>query len=431
MGRGKIPAAATLTRPRILAHSGGDYLSDVPNPFRALRIRNYRLWASGALISNIGTWMQRIAQDWIVLTDLTNHNATAVGIVMSLQFGPQLLLLPVTGYAADHFDRRKLVIATQASAGLLALGLGILTITNVVTLWEVYGFAFLLGCVSAFDAPTRQAFVSELVGEADLANAVGLNSTSFNGARMIGPAIAGVLIGVVGAGWVFIINAASFVAVLISLAMIRTSELHLEHRARRRGGFADGFRYVGKRRDLQVVLLMLFLIGTFGLNFPIYISTMSVTVFHAGASEYGLLTSTMAVGSVIGALLSARRIRPDVPLLVMATGVFGVGCAIAAVMPDYRLFGLVLLGVGIFVQTFTTSSNSYVQLSTDPVMRGRVLAILMAIFAGGTPLGAPIVGLVADKFGPRWGLGVGSAAGVAATLVGLLYLSSIRSESTQ
>ena len=417
----------------------------MPNPFRALRIRNYRLWASGALISNIGTWMQRIAQDWIVLTELTNRNATAVGIVMSLQFGPQLVLLPVTGYAADHFDRRKLVIATQTAMGLLALGLGLLTITHLVTLWEVYAFALTLGCVSAFDAPTRQAFVSDLVGEADLANAVGLNSTSFNGARMIGPAIAGVLIGVIGAGWVFIVNAASFVAVLISLAMIRLdpavrhSEVLRHSRssgqappkdpglARR---FSSGFHYVGQHRDLQVVLTMLFLIGTFGLNFPIYISTMSVTVFKAGASEYGLLTSTMAIGSVIGALLSARRIRPDIQLLVMATAVFGVGCAIAALMPNYILFGLVLLGVGIFTQTFTTSANSYVQLSTDPAMRGRVIAIMMAIFAGGTPLGAPIVGWVADHYGPRWGLGVGSAAGVVATAIGLVYLGRNKSNSS-
>src|ERR1041385_130833 len=403
----------------------------MPSPFRALRIRNYRLWATGALISNVGTWMQRIAQDWIVLTELTAHNATAVGIVMSLQFGPQMLLLPITGWAADHFDRRKLVIATQTAMGLLALGLGVLTISHRVTLWQVYTFAGLLGCVSAFDAPTRQAFVSDLVGEADLANAVGLNSTSFNAARMIGPAIAGVLIGIVGAGWVFIINAVTYVAVLVSLAMIRLSG-HPEARPKglaRARRFSDGFRYVGQRRDLQVVLTMLFLIGTFGLNFPIYISTMSVTVFHAGASEYGPLTSTMAIGSVTGALLSARRIRPDIPLLVMATGVFGVGCAIAAVMPNYVLFGLVLLGVGIFTQTFTTSSNSYVQLSTDPAMRGRVLAILMAIFAGGTPLGAPIVGWVADRFGPRWSLGVGSAAGIVATLVGVWYLYSHRRET--
>src|SRR5271156_3590484 len=182
--------------------------------FRSLKVFNYRVWAGGAIVSNVGTWMQRTAQDWIVLTQLTHHNASAVGLVMALQFGPQLLLLPLTGFAADHFDRRKLLLATQGAMGALALGLGILTVTGLVQLWQVYVFAFLLGCVSAFDSPARQTFVSELVVEADLSNAVGLNSTSFNAARMIGPAVAGVLIAAVGSGWVFLINAASFAAVL-------------------------------------------------------------------------------------------------------------------------------------------------------------------------------------------------------------------------
>ncbi|XWK49886.1 MFS transporter [Tunturiibacter empetritectus] len=195
--------------------------SPMKGTFRSLNSFNYRVWTGGALISNVGTWMQRTAQDWIVLTQLTHHNATAVGVVMALQFGPQVLLLPLTGFAADHLDRRKLLIATQAAMGALALGLGILTVAGIIQLWHVYVFAFLLGCVTAFDSPTRQSFVSELVGEADLSNAVGLNSTSFNAARMIGPAIAGVLIAVVGSGWVFVINAASFVAVLCSLSLLR------------------------------------------------------------------------------------------------------------------------------------------------------------------------------------------------------------------
>jgi MFS family permease len=391
--------------------------------FRSLRNYNYRVWAAGAIVSNIGTWMQRIAQDWLVLTQLTSRNATAVGIVMSLQFGPQVLLLPITGHAADHYDRRKLLYATQASMGFLALGLGILTITGVVRLWEVYVFAGLLGCVSAFDAPARQAFVSDIVGEADLSNAVGLNSTSFNAARMIGPAIAGLMIARVGTGGVFIINAVSFIAVIASLTLLRVADLHRSAiKSVVKGRFADGFRYVGTRRDLQVVLLMLFIFGTFGLNFPIFISTMSVSVFHAGASEYGLLTSMMAIGSVIGALMSARRARPTIPLLVIGAAVFGVGCGIAAVMPDYRLFGIALVLIGAFAQTFTTSANSLVQITTIPEMRGRVLAILLAIFVGGTPIGAPIVGRVADIFGPRWALGVGTAAGLVAAVIGLYYL---------
>ena len=390
--------------------------------FRSLNSYNYRVWSIGALISNVGAWMQRVAQDWLVLTELTRNNATAVGIVVSLQFGPHLLLLPLTGYAADRFDRRKIVIATQTCLGLLALGLGLITVLGVVQLWHVYVFAGLLGCVSAFDAPARQTFVAQLAGEENLPNAVGLNSTSFNLARTLGPAAAGILIESVGTGWVFLINAASFVAVLVSLGMIRTEELHHDDRVRRvQGNLVDGFRYVWGRPDLKAVLFMLFLIGTFGLNFPIFISTMAVTVFHTGSGQYGLLTSLMAVGSVIGALLAARRVKPDVRILLTSSAIFGVGCAVAAVMPKYGLFGLVLVIVGVASQTFTTSTNSYVQLSTDPAMRGRVVAILLAIAVGGTPLGAPIVGWVADTFGPRWALGVGAAAGICAAMVAVSF----------
>ncbi len=395
--------------------------------FRSLHGFNYRVWAGGAIVSNIGTWMQRTAQDWLVLTQLTHNNATAVGIVMALQFGPLVLLLPWTGFAADHFDRRKLLIATQAVMGVLALGLGLLTVTGLVQLWHVYVFAFLLGCVAAFDVPARQTFVSELVVEADLSNAVALNSTSFNAAQMIGPAVAGILIAGVGTGWVFLINAASFAAVLGSLALLRVGELYPNIRApRKRGSLIEGFRYVWNRPDLKAVLFMLFLVGTFGLNFPIFISTMSATVFHAGAGEYGLLTSTMAIGSVAGALLAARREKPNLGLLCAGAAVFGIGLTLSAIMPNTWTFGLVLIVVGMAVQTFTTSTNSLVQLSTDPSMRGRVLAILIAIALGGTLIGAPIVGWVADAFGPRWALGVGAASGFAAALAGLRYLVKYR-----
>jgi MFS family permease len=399
----------------------------VSGTFRSLRTFNYRVWASGAIVSNVGTWMQRTAQDWLVLTELTHHNATSVGIVMSLQFGPQMLLLPLTGYAADHFDRRKLLFFTQAAMGTLALCLGLLTVTGLVQLWQVYVFAGLLGCVTAFDSPARQTFVSDLVGEADLSNAVALNSTSFNAARMIGPAVAGLLIASVGTGWVFLINALSFVAVLGSLRTLRLSELNLKLRATRsRGSFVEGFKYVWTRPDLKAALLMLFLIGTFGLNFPIFISTMSVTAFHAGASQYGVLSSTMAIGSVTGALLAARRARPRMAILLGAAAVFGVSCTVAALMPNYVLFGLALVVVGAATQTFNTSTNSLVQISTEPAMRGRVIAILLAISLGCTPLGAPVVGWVADRFGPRWALGVGAASGFAAAVVGLMYLVKYR-----
>jgi MFS family permease len=395
--------------------------------FQSLGSYNYRLWAGGALVSNVGTWMQRIGQDWLVLTVLTHHNATAVGMVMALQFGPPLLLLPLTGFAADHWDRRKLLLYTQAAAGLLALGLGLLTLSGAVQLWHVYGFALLLGCVTAFDAPARQTFVSDLVSDDDLANAVALNSASFNAARMLGPAVAGVLIAAVGEGWLFVINAGSYAAVLGSLWFLRRHELHTEARPERtRGSLLAGFRYVWQRPDLVAVLVMLFLLGTFGFNFAIFISTMSVKVFHGNASQYGLLTSAMAAGTMCGALFSARRPVPGMVLMAVSAASFGVSLAVAAVMPGPLLFAVVLFFVGLAALTFMTASNSMMQLTTERSMRGRVLALRIAVVMGGTPLGAPLVGWVVDRFGARWALGIGALSGIAAAAVGVAYLARHR-----
>lgn len=392
--------------------------------FRSLGSFNYRLWAAGALVSNVGTWMQRTAQDWIVLTQLTKHDATAVGIVMSLQFGPQFLLLPLTGYAADRFDRRRMLVFTQSAMGLLALGLGVLTLSGAVQLWHVYLFALLLGCVSAFDSPTRQSFVAELVGDAHLSNAVALNSTSFNAARMIGPAVAGLLIAAVGCGWVFLINALSFGAVLGALALLRPAQFHPRVASGGKGrGVTDGMRHVWNRPELRAVLLMFFLIGTFGINFPIYISAMSVSVFHVGAGEFGLLTSSMAVGSVTGALLAAGREKPRMALLLGAALAFGLALAVAAAMPSYRLFAIALFFVGLATQTFTTTAHSAAQLWSDPSLRGRVIALVLAVSAGSTPLGAPLIGLVADTLGPRWSLVAGASSGFLAAVVGVLALA--------
>jgi MFS family permease len=399
----------------------------VRSTFRSLAGYNYRLWAAGALVSNIGTWMQRTAQDWIVLTQLTHHDATAVGIVMSLQFGPQFLLLPLTGYLADGVDRRRLLFITQAVMALLALGLGVLTLLDTVQLWQVYLFAFLLGCASAFDAPTRQSFVAELVGDGQLSNAVALNSTSFNAARMIGPAVAGILIAIVGCGWVFMLNALSFVAVLGALALLRPAQFHprMAHGGGRRG-VADGMRHVWARPDLRAVLVMFFLIGTFGINFPIYISAMAVSVFHVGAGQFGLLSSAMAVGSVTGALLAAGREQPRMKLLLGAALAFGTFLLIAAAMPSYRLFALALFFVGLATQTFTTTAHSAAQLWSDPALRGRVIALVLAVSAGSTPLGAPLIGYVADTLGPRWSLAAGAASGFVAAIVGVYALSRRR-----
>ena len=395
--------------------------------FRSLTVFNYRIWAVGSLVSNVGTWMQRTAQDWLVLTGLTHHSGTAVGIVMGLQFGPQLLLLPWTGYAADRFDRRTLLIVTQTASGILALVLGLLAVTGLGQLWHVYVLAFLSGCVNAVDMPARQTFVSDLVADEHLSNAVALNSTSMNVAQMVGPAVAGLLIAAVGSGWAFLINAASFGAVLASLGFLRVKELHLSPRASQsRGNLVEGFRYVRSRPDLKAILWMLFLIGTFGLNFPIFISTMSVKVFHGGAGQYGLLTSVMAVGTLAGALLAASREKPRFGLLLVGASIIGIGFAFAAISPNAWLFGAALVTIGVSGLTFTTSTSSLMQLSTEPVMRGRVMALRLAIGVGATPIGAPIVGWIADAFGPRWALGVGAASGFMAAIVALAYLVKSR-----
>jgi MFS family permease len=391
--------------------------------FRALSSVNYRIWFAGSLVSNIGTWMQRTAQDWIVLTQLTDHNATAVGVVMALQFGPQLVLMPWSGLIADRFERRRLLIFTQTVMGMLALGLGIITVTGAVELWHVYLFALGLGVVGAIDAPARQTFVSDLVGEDKLSNAVALNSASFNGARLIGPAVAGLLTVLVGAGWVFMINAGTFAATVFAMTLLRVSQLKKQPRAsRERGQLVAGFRYVRRRPDIIVVLITVFLVGTFGFNFPIFTSTMATIEFHKGAGEFGLLSSIMAIGSVIGALLSARRSQPRLRLIILGAAAFGVTCTAAALMPTYVSFAVTLTFVGLSSLTLMTTANAYVQTTTEPAMRGRVMALYMAIFAGGTPLGAPLVGWVADQFGPRWAVGVAALSGLLAAAVLVFWL---------
>ncbi|MDR3482928.1 MAG: MFS transporter [Burkholderiaceae bacterium] len=392
------------------------------NTFRSLGTYNYRIWAAGALVSNVGTWMQRIAQDWLVLSELTKHSGTAVGVVMALQFGPPILLMSLAGWVVDHVDRRKLLIVTQSAMALTALGLGILDISGHVALWQVYVFAGTMGCIAAFDSPARQTFVAELVGDADLPNAVALNSTLFNSAQLIGPAVGGVLISIIGAGWVFILNSVSFVAVITSLMRMRVGEFHRTPRVVVPGGgvFA-GLAYIRQRPELIMALVMLFIVGTYGLNFPVFISTMSITTFHGGAHLYGILSSMMAVGSVLGALHVAGKTAPNLSFLTLSALGFGIVGTVAALMPAAALFGLFLVALGVTTQMFTTTANSLVQLSTDPSMRGRVMAIYMGIFLGCTPLGAPLVGWIADAYGPRWSLGVGAAAGFIAAGIGGIY----------
>jgi MFS family permease len=399
-------------------------MNPVTGTFRFLRSFNFRLWTAGALVSNIGTWIQRVAQDWLVLTQLTRHDASALGVVIGLQFAPQLLLLPWTGSAADRLNQRKLLMFTQATMGVLAVALGTMTIAGVIKLWQVYVFAFLSGCAAALDAPVRQTFVSEMVGDGDLPNAVALNSTSFTAAQMIGPAVAGLLIAKIGIGWAFLLNGLSFGAVLISMYFFRLSELHPSARAHRTtSGFRVGLCYVWRRRNLRATLIMLFLIGTFGFNFPIFISTMAVNVFHSDARGFGLLSSIMAIGTMSGALLAARQEKARFASLLAGAVVFGVGCTLAGLAPGYWWFAAALVIVGAAAMTFTNGTNSLMQLSTEAAMRGRVMALRVGIALGGMAFGAPIVGWVANHFGPRWSLGTAAVACFTAALVAVLHLA--------
>jgi MFS family permease len=390
--------------------------------FRSFAVANYRLWFAGALVSNVGTWMQRIAQDWLVLTELTDDDATAVGITMALQFGPQLLLLPLTGLAADRIDRRKLLMITQVSMATLGFGLAAITLTGVAALWMVYGLALALGVAAAFDAPVRQAFVSELVPTRYLSNAVALNSASFNAARLVGPAIAGLLVAAVGVGWVFLINAISFGAVLASLALLRTDQFtNFSRPPRSRGQFLGGLQYVRGRPDIVLVLTMIAILGTIGFNFPIFISAMARIQFHEGAGEFGVLSSVIAIGSVTGALMTARRERPRLRTITLSATGFGASLLAAALAPTTLTFGIALVLVGYSGLTMMTTANGYVQTTTEAGMRGRVMALYIAIFMGGTTFGAPLLGWVASTAGPRWSLGVGAASGFVAAAIAVVF----------
>lgn len=396
--------------------------------FRSLSVRNYRIWFGGALVSNIGAWMQATTQSWVVLTELTDNNAAAVGTTMALQFGPQLLLVPFSGAVADRFDRRKVLLVTQSLLMLLAAGLGLLLIAGTAELWHLYGFALALGIVNSFDTTSRQAFVSDLVGGDNLANAVALNSASFNSARLVGPAVAGVLIAVVGSGWVFVINAVSFLGVLGALLLIKTKHERPyvgERRESQAQQLMAGFRYVSRRHDLLIIFIIVFIVGAFSMNFPVISSTMAVE-FGRGASDYGLLSSVLAIGSLAGALLAARRTNARMRVVILSVGALGVVSLVAAVMPSFWAFAGVLVFFGFAVSTMLTTANGFVQTTTDPSVRGRVLALYFAVLVGGTPIGAPLVGAAADVLGPRSTLVISGAAGLVTFVIGLVWLFTER-----
>jgi MFS family permease len=395
--------------------------------FRSLRVRNYRLYAAGQLVSLTGTWMQRVAQDWLVL-ELTN-SGTALGIVTALQFLPSLLFGLWGGLLADRYDKRKLLLATQTGLALVALILGVLDVTGIVQYWQVLVLALALGLVSAIDSPVRQSFVVEMVGPDDLTNAVGLNSTIFNSARILGPAVAGVMITAIGTGWAFVANGISSIAVLTALALMRPAELRPSPAIDRiRGQLRAGLHYVRQRQDLLLTMVLVFVVGTFGLNFQITTALLAKQVFHRSATGYGLLSTALAVGACVGAVLATRRrTRPSLLFLLLAAMAFGLLEILAGSMPGFGATALMLVLVGLAMLTFTTAANSSVQLGVEATMRGRVMALYLMCFLGGTPIGAPIVGWVANTVGPRWGM-IGGGLVCMAMAVGMaLYLVRRRS----
>ncbi|MEO7260338.1 MAG: MFS transporter [Jatrophihabitantaceae bacterium] len=397
-----------------------------PSPLRSLGVRNYRLYFSGQLISLTGTWAQRVAQDWLVL-QLTD-SGIALGIVTALQFGPALLLSLYGGALADRGDKRKLLLGAQAGMGITALALGLLDVSGVVTLWHVLALAAVLGVISAIETPIRQSFVVEMVGPGDLPNAVALNSMNFNLARIIGPAIAGLVITAFGTGWAFLGNALSTVAVLGGLALMRSAELTPSEPVRRQPGqYRAAVRYVRTRSDLVLPMLLMFIVGTFGMNFQISIALVAKQLFHRGAASFGLLSTMLAIGATLGALASTtRRTRPTRLFLVGAAVAFSLTELLAGLMPSFELTALALIPAGFTMITLAQAANATVQLGVEPTMRGRVMGLYILCFMGGTPIGAPIVGWVAELFGPRWAMLGGGLICLVATLVVAGYLSRRR-----
>ena len=392
----------------------------LPPSLRALEVRNYRLFASGQLLSLTGRWMFATAQDWLVV-ELGGHGI-ALGLTTALQFLPTLLFGPWGGVLADRLDKRRVLLATQLGFGVLAAALSTLVLTGVATVGLVWGLALVYGCLVAIDTPTRQAFVPEMVGPGHLTNAVALNSVTFNSARIVGPALAGLLISVFDTGPVFAITAVSYAGVLSGLLRMRATELHPSPRlAKGRGQVREGIAYVRGRPDILLVMAMVAVVGVVGLNFAITLALMAKH-FHGGAQSYGLLSSTLAVGSLSGAILATRRARPRQRTLVLACIAFGVAETVAAFAPSALTLALLLIPVGFSVLTFTTTANTSIQLAAGPQMRGRVMALYLFVFLGTTPIGGPLVGLLCQSAGPRAGLALGGLGSLAAGLAAGVWL---------
>lgn len=392
--------------------------------FGSLRVRNFRLFASGQVVTNVGIWMQRIAQDWLVLV-LTDYDPVALGIAGTLQFAPTLLLSLWAGVLADRLDKRRLLMLVQTGAAACALVLGVLDMTGLVTLWHVYLLCVALGVFSAIDTPIRQSFVAELVGRENLANAVALNSSSFNLARIVGPAIAGVMIIWTGTGWVFLVNAVSMGAAIVGLQRMNPAELHrAEGVPRGPAQLREGLRYVRGHPEVLTLLVLVFCVSLFAINFYTVLPIVAANVFGRGAEGYGLLFTLLAIGTLAGSLLAARRGsrgNPGPRFLVGSAICFGVLEVVAGLMPNYLTYGLALIPVGVAMMTFMPTANSTVQLAVVPHMRGRVMGLYMLVFLGSNPIGAPLSGWVAAELGGRAPLVLGGAlAALSAVVCGLV-----------
>jgi MFS family permease len=381
--------------------------------FHSLRIRNYRLYFVAQLISVSGTWMQTVAQAWLVL-HLTGSGVD-LGIVVGLQFLPMLLFGPFGGLVADRMNKRRLLYMTQTAGGILALVLGVLVVSHAVQLWQVYLLATLLGIVNVFDNPTRQTFVMEMVGRDELPNAVSLNTVVMNTSRVVGPAIGGVVITVFGLGICFFVNAASYIAVIVGLSMMRSKELHPTRRVvRAKGQIRQGFRYVWRTPSLRNTLLAVAVIGIFAYNFTVTLALLAKVTFHGGVGTYSLLTSCMGIGAVVGGLFAAHRARPTPRLLQVLALVFGGLLAAVALAPTLISAAALIVLMGAASIGFIATANASLQLASEPAMRGRVMALYAMAFLGTTPIGAPLVGAIAQWTSPRIALLVGAVATVVA-----------------
>jgi MFS family permease len=393
--------------------------------FKSLAVRNYRLYFFGQTISMSGTWMQSVAQAWLVL-ELTG-SGVALGAVTALQFLPTLLLGPWGGLIADRVDKRRLLIWTQSASALLAVVLGVITVTHVVTLGMVYALALGLGLVTMIDMPTRQTFVMEMVGRDQLTNAVSLNGVIVNASRVIGPAVAGALIATVGVGICFLVNGGSYLAVIAGLIMMRTSQLHLsETTARHRGQLRDALRYVWRTPELRIPLLLMAVVGAIAFNFSVLLPLMVRFAFHAGAGAFGGLFSVMGAGAVAGGLAVAGWGRASRRLQAGAAIALGAFLALAAVAPTLHFELVAMLPIGVASTAFIAMSNSLLQLGAAPQMRGRVMGLFAVVFLGTTPIGGPLMGWIAEHLGPRSAMAIAAGVTVAAGVITSLWLQRAR-----